>query len=395
MMSLIRSTPIQLLICIVFAAFFGETLPPSLVKGAYTLSMLFIDTVLFILPLIIFSYLFNALVAVDEKGPILVFSMIIAICISNALALCFAYFVGSAIIPHLAIHVTLPESIQAVTPYFRFPIKHGIRADYVALVAFICAYLCVKTKHKFAATKLFIDAANRMQIWVSIFLKRAFLPLLPLYVLGFMLKMDVENTLVFLYTQYLPVFALNVGISLVYVLLLYRLVSIGYKPMGSLITNMMPAGITGFSTMSGAVTMPVTLDCTEKNVNHPTLARMVIPTTSNMHMLGDDITITLTAITLMLVNGMSLPSFIEFLPYVVGFCIAKLSCVGIAGASLLVVLPVLEKHLGFSSEMVSLIITLYVLHDPFGTFHNVMGNGAFAVGLERVFVKFGLLKARN
>ncbi len=108
-------------------------------------------------------------------------------------------------------------------------------------------------------------------------------------------------------------------------------------------------------------------------------------------MLGDDITITLTAITLMLVNGMSLPSFIEFLPYVAGFCIAKLSCVGIAGASLLVVLPVLEKHLGFSSEMVSLIITLYVLHDPFGTFHNVMGNGAFAVGLERVFVKLRLI----
>jgi Na+/H+-dicarboxylate symporter len=210
-----------------------------------------------------------------------------------------------------------------------------------------------------------------------------------------MLKMDVEDTLVFLYTQYLPVFALNVGISLVYVLILYRLVSIGYKPMGKLITTMMPAGITGFSTMSGAVTIPVTLDCTERNVNHPTLARMVIPTTSNMHMLGDDITITLTAITLMLVNGMSLPGFVEFLPYVVGFCIAKLACVGIAGASLLVVLPVLKEHLGFSPEMVSLIITLYVLHDPFGTFHNVMGNGAFAIGLERIFVKLGLLKKNN
>ena len=207
--------------------------------------------------------------------------------------------------------------------------------------------------------------------------------------------MDVEGTLNFLYTKYLPVFALNVGISLVYVLILYRLVSIGYKPMGKLIATMIPAGITGFSTMSGAVTMPVTLNCTEKNGKHPKLARMIIPTTSNMHMLGDDITITLTAITLMLVNGMQIPSFVEFLPYVVGFCIAKLACVGIAGASLLVILPVLEKNLGFSSEMVSLIMTLYVLHDPFGTFHNVMGNGAFAIGLERIFTKLGLLKAKN
>ena len=390
-MSLLRSTPIQLLICIVLSAIFGRELPIELVRGAYTLSKLFIDIVLFILPLIIFSYLFNAIMAVDKKGPILVFSMLIAICVSNAIALCFAYFVGASVIPHLAVDITLPESMQAITLYFHFPIKHGIRSDYVALAAFICAYLCVKTQHKITASKHFISIANRLQCLVSAFLKKAFLPLLPVYVLGFMLKMDVEGTLNFLYTKYLPVFALNVGISLVYVLILYRIVSFGYKPMVKLISTMLPAGITGFSTMSGAVTMPVALDCTEKNVNHPELARMVIPTASNMHMLGDDITITLTALTLMLVNGMSIPSFVDFLPYILGFCIAKLACVGIAGASLLVILPVIEEHLGFSSEMVSLMITLYALHDPFGTFHNVMGNGAFAIGVERIFVKLGLL----
>lgn len=394
-MSLIRSTPIQLLICIVFAAIFGQSLPLFFVKSAYTISMFFIDTILFILPLIIFCYLFNALIAVDEKGPILVFVMLAAICLSNAIALCFAYFVGSAVIPHLAIHVTLPDSVQSLSPYFRLPLKHGIRADVVALIAFVYSYACVKTKKQFVASKKIIELVKHLQDWIGLFLKKAFLPLLPLYVLGFMLKMDVEGTLNFLYTKYLPVFALNVGISFAYILLLYRLVSIGYKPMGKLISTMIPAGITGFSTMSGAVTMPVTLDCTEKNIEHPAVARMVIPTTSNMHMLGDDITITLTAITLMLVNGMNIPSFFEFLPYVVGFCVAKLACVGIAGASLLVVLPVLEKHLGFSAEMVSLIITLYVLHDPFGTFHNVMGNGAFAIGLERIFEKLGLLKKSN
>ena len=122
---------------------------------------------------------------------------------------------------------------------------------------------------------------------------------------------------------------------------------------------------------------------------------MVVPTASNMHMLGDDITITLTALTLLVVSGVPIPSFIEFIPYVIGFCIAKLACVGIAGASLLVVLPVLKEHLGFSSEMVSLITTLYVLHDPFGTFHNVMGNGAFALFVEKTFAKLRLVGSRR
>jgi Na+/H+-dicarboxylate symporter len=95
------------------------------------------------------------------------------------------------------------------------------------------------------------------------------------------------------------------------------------------------------------------------------------------------------------VSGAPMPSFVEFIPYVIGFCIAKLACVGIAGASLLVVLPVLKEHLGFSSEMVSLITTLYVLHDPFGTFHNVMGNGAFALFVEKTFAKFKLITNKN
>jgi Na+/H+-dicarboxylate symporter len=104
-------------------------------------------------------------------------------------------------------------------------------------------------------------------------------------------------------------------------------------------------------------------------------------------MIGDDITITITALAILILHHKGMPSFIDFLPFVMGFCLAKLACVGIAGASLLVVLPVLKEHLGFSAEMVSLITTLYVLHDPFGTFHNVMGNGAFAIGMDRVVAR--------
>ncbi len=393
--SLLRSTPFQLLLCILTASLFGDVLPHSWVRSAYTLSLFFIDCVLLILPIMIFSYLFNALIAVDEKGPVLVFSLLGLICLSNAVAICFAYGIGSIVIPHLAVSVTMGEVTSSVVPYFRMPIKHGLRSDFVALAAFVLSFICVKSRGKIRFASRFIDVIQKVQTFIGVFLKKAFLPLLPLYVLGFMLKMDTEGTLTFLYTKYLPVFALNVGVSLIYVLTLYKVVSIGYRPMKSLILNMLPAGITGFSTMSGAVTMPVTLDCTIKNVNHPTLARMVIPTTSNMHMLGDDITITLTALTLLAVSGVPIPSFIDFIPYVIGFCIAKLACVGIAGASLLVVLPVLKEHLGFSSEMVSLITTLYVLHDPFGTFHNVMGNGAFALFVEKVFTKLGLVGQIN
>lgn len=389
--SLLRSTPLQLLLCILFAGLFGSVLPLSFVRGAYTLSLLFIDCILFFLPIMIFAYMFNALIAAEEKGPLLVFSLLGLICLSNAVALCVAYGVGSAVIPHFAMHINITELSSSVHPYFRLPFKHGIRTDFVALSAFIIAFSCVKAKGKIHKVQWFTEKMHKLQTAIATFLKKAFLPILPLYVLGFMLKMSSEGTLDFLYTEYLPIFALNVVVSFCYILAFYKIVSIGYRPVKTLIVNMLPAGITGFSTMSSAITMPVTLECTERNVKYHPLSRMVIPTASNMHMLGDDITITLSALTLIMISGAPLPSFVEFIPYLIGFCIAKLACVGIAGASLLVVLPVLKEHLGFSSEMVSLMTTLYVLHDSFGTFHNVMGNGAFAVFVEKVFKKLGLV----
>lgn len=388
---LLRSTPVQLFLCILFAACFGNSLPITAIKACYTISLLFIDIVLFILPIIILSYLFNSLVSIEKKAPILVLSLIGLICLSNATAIVLAYSVGSLIIPCLSININIIDTNNFVEPFFRVPLKHGIRSDFVALSAFLLAYGIVKFRQKYSAINMFANFMLKLQSLISEGLKKAFLPFLPVYVLGFILKMAADGTLSFLYRQYLPVFVLNIGVSFVYVMVLYKLVSIDYKPLKTLIVNMLPAGVTGFLTMSGTVTIPVTLSCAEKNVEHVNLSRIVIPTSSNMHMIGDDITITITALAVLTLHHKGIPNFIDFLPFVLGFCLAKLACVGIAGASLLVVLPVLKEHLGFSAEMVSLITTLYVLHDSFGTFHNVMGNGAFAILVERVFKKIGIL----
>ncbi len=51
-------------------------------------------------------------------------------------------------------------------------------------------------------------------------------------------------------------------------------------------------------------------------------------------------------------------------------------------------LPILDKYLGFNTEMLSLITALYILFDPFITSANVLGNGAFA----RIIDKLNLRK---
>ena len=47
-------------------------------------------------------------------------------------------------------------------------------------------------------------------------------------------------------------------------------------------------------------------------------------------------------------------------------------------------LPILDKYLGFNTEMLSLITALYILFDPFITSANVLGNGAFARIIDKL-----------
>ena len=46
--------------------------------------------------------------------------------------------------------------------------------------------------------------------------------------------------------------------------------------------------------------------------------------------------------------------------------------------------PVLESRLGFTSEMSTIILTTYLLFDPFCTLGSILGNGSFAKIFERL-----------
>ena len=55
-------------------------------------------------------------------------------------------------------------------------------------------------------------------------------------------------------------------------------------------------------------------------------------------------------------------------------------------------LPILEKTLGFTSEMTALITIFYVLIDPIATLGNVLGNNLFVIHFNRLYQKFLTLR---
>ena len=152
---------------------------------------------------------------------------------------------------------------------------------------------------------------------------------------------------------------------------------------------MLPAAIAGFGSMSSAAAMPLTIIGAEKNSKNSDLARSVIPITVNIHLVGDCFAIPIFAFAVMKSFGIAEPSFAAYLTFASFFVLAKFSVAAVPGGGILVMLPILEKYLGFNAEMLSLITALYILFDPVITCANVLGNGGFSQVVEKLSRRIG------
>jgi Na+/H+-dicarboxylate symporter len=151
------------------------------------------------------------------------------------------------------------------------------------------------------------------------------------------------------------------------------------------IKNMLPAAISGFSTMSSAASMPLTIIGAENNTQNKEIAGCVIPATVNIHLVGDCFAIPIFAYAVLKSFGLPEPSLFNYMIFAFYFVLAKFSVAAVPGGGIIVMLPILEVYMGFNAEMMSLITALYILFDPIITCANVLGNGAFAKMIDNCF----------
>lgn len=383
----LKSLPIQLILSI-FAAFtLGSSLSKDVVALFYTASACFIDLLLFVLPYMVFSLIFLAISKQQAKSLQVLLFIFVAVFLSNFTALFTAYFFSSLTLP--AIGVTGSSDFftncrSSIVPLVQWHLPTLLSSDKAMILAVILGLLWSRMSEKMGLKAILHRAISQLSAVITFMLNKIFIPLLPLYVFGFCLKLSYDQALTYLFTSYGKVFVCSMLLVSGYMLILYFLAAGGnVKSMVSHLKAMTPAGLTAFSTMSSAATMPITLQCTEKTTEDRDFTSLIIPTTSNIHMLGDDLTIVMTAMALLTMFGHPTPDLMSFTLFAAAFCVAKLSCVGVPGASVLVILPVLQNYLQFSPEMITVLTTIYILQDSFGTTANVMGNGAFALLIQR------------
>ncbi len=376
---------LRLLGMLVAALLLGQWIPVAFKAFLYAISLSLKEVLLFVLPVIIFSCLFSCLLGFQGgKALRFMISLFGIVCLSNFVSTWIAYGIGSLQLIDLNLSAPFDSTLQTtLVPLWHLELPKWLSNTQALSLGLGCGIFFSFMPHPRAHA--FGNYANQ---WTTRFLNKYFIPVLPLFILGFVLKMQHEGLLEQMLASYVQLIIMISIACIVYLLFLFLLAArFDFKQCALYLRNVLPVALMGFSTMSSLATMPVTIDAAQKNTQDFNLPKAVIPATVNVHMVGVAIAIPMMAIAILSTFGYEIPSFSVYYQFALYFVLAQFAVAAVPGGGILVMLPLLESHLGFSGEMCGLITALYLLFDPAVTLTNVLGNSALVIIVSRLFNK--------
>ncbi|WP_395462620.1 cation:dicarboxylate symporter family transporter [Wolbachia endosymbiont of Cantharis cryptica] len=370
---------LTLLAVIISVAFFGHLVPVEVKAFLYSVSLSIKEVLLFIMPFIVFALIFSSVNNLKQSAIKFILLLIITIFLSNLASSLIAYSVGHFIIQNTYSiqNITYEETIAPLWS-FKLPLLlSNFHALACGFVSSIVVSILLPKKSKELSCKILDLTLSILKVFLT--------PVIPIFVLGLALKMQHDQVLSMVFKDYSIIFVIITSVTYLYIFLLYGAAN-SFKATSWItnISNMIPAFITAMSTMSSNATMPLTLEGCKKNVKQPDIASSVIPITASFHLVGDCFFIII--LSMIITSGYALytTDYVTFLLY---FLLFKFAIVAIPAGGIVVMLPILERYLQFSPEMLSLITALYIVFDPIITSANVMGNGAFTIMFTKLYDK--------
>lgn len=383
------SLPAQLLIILGSVVLFGNMLSDTTVQFFYSISLTFKECLSFLLPFMVFAFICSGILSFKKRAPVVMGVLLGCILISNGLTALFAYLVSTSMLCPITNCVTIQNlTLQNdIVPLWLISLPRLIASEQAMLLAVIVGLLlsyinlpqCEIAIHRFKST---IE-------WI---MNSLFIPILPLYIFGFLLEIHHKGVFLQLFQSYGKTFALIFILHMIVIGIVYLIASSFHVSKAfEYIQNAIPSYLTAFGTMSSTATIPVTIKCAQKNLtpDNP-LIPVATPILANVHLLGDAISTPILAIVTLFLFTNTVPTIATFCTFIMYFCLTMLAVSGVPGGGILVMIPILKSILGFSDAMISIITTLYVLQDAIGTAANVMGDGALMIIVDKLLHKMGI-----
>ena len=370
---------VQLICAMIICSCCYSALSSESIRFFLTISTGLRELLVFVLPFLLFSFIAVALSAIPSEGMLFVLGLMVTVLISNFTNILLSGAVGFLMLSGSHSR-ELVESGVTFAPFFELHLP-AIASTSFALTAGIVVGFINSLRPNYYVTLII----KTLHAWVMAFMKRFFVPLLSLFVSGFLLKLFAEGRMTGFVSENSGTYIKMFGFLWCY-LGLWLAVAASFKKdrMVEIFKNAFPAIVTAFSTMSSAAALPLSLQAAEKNTKDKVLADAVMPLTLNFHMVGDTIIVPILALMVALTFNHPLPSVPEFLMFGIFFVLNKFAGGGVPSGTIMVTIPVLQKYMGFDDAMIAFTIALYGVIDPIATSGNVAANNFFVVIFQKI-----------
>ncbi len=372
---LLSNTIFQIIIVLISGYIFTPYLGQEGVTWAYTASSVITSGLVILLPVITFTYMFSSMLKFARSSPGLIISVLTSLQISNVLALVIGFFALKWTAPYFLTSgsiclnqtVSISSHIKLAIPSFWSP-ANGMLFGFILGIIF-----------SFIKSSEIIRLSESLKHAIGKILSKILIPVLPLFIFGFFVKMRFEGTIEALMAGYSKVFIFVTLLLFVYMGLLLIIahgfnLRAAWKHAKCMITPL----LTAFTTTSSLATMPFTLTCTKEVLEDDDYANFIIPFTAGIHMVGDGLIYGVTIAALIYMYSACAPTLPVLGIFSFYYMLSKFSAAGVPAGTTVIVMPLLGQYLGFSEEMMGVFLSLGILQDCLITTGNVGGNCIFA-----------------
>ncbi|MDB8436698.1 dicarboxylate/amino acid:cation symporter [Turicibacter sanguinis] len=345
-----------------------------------TFRSLFGAFISFVIPLIIIGLIVPGIASLGNQSGRSLFLTTVLAYVSTISAGFLAFVIGKLLLPSLIGGISLfTEDGITITPIFtiEMPAIMGVMS---ALVLAFLLGIGLSTRKESSLFKVCQDFSEIMMSVIS----KVIVPIVPIYIGSVFAELSYSGTIFTTIKSFLMVYLVLFGLQVLYLIILYTVAGgIKRKNPFRLLKNMFPAYLTAVGTQSSAATIPITLECAKSNDVDEEVCEFVIPLSATIHIAGDTMTLVLTSMAILLLNGQS-PTLAMYIPFILMLGIMMIAAPGVPGGGVMAALGLLESMLGFGSFEKPLMIALHAAQDSFGTATNVTGDGAMAIFVERL-----------
>ncbi len=379
----------RILIAIALAVIVGSALPllserftVGFVRLMATFNDIFGGFLNFVVPLIILGFIAPGIAKLGKgSGKMLGIATLFAYT-STVFAGIMAYVVASNLLPKIMGNVD-----TSVVGEGRAPLEGLLELEIEpimgVLTALVLAFLLGIGMAAIESQTMYYFF-DELQKIVEKVITYAIIPLLPLHIFGIFLNLTHSGQAAKILSVFALVFVMIIILHLVLLTIQYTTAgAMSKKNPIQLMKTMAPAYFTALGTQSSAAAIPVTLQQARKTGASERVTNFTIPLFANIHLSGSTITIVSCSIGVLLLNGMDV-NFALYLPFILMLGVTMIAAPGVPGGAVVAATGLLASMLGFSQEMVALMIALYMAQDSFGTATNVTGDGALAVMVDAV-----------